>query len=139
MRGFLDEDVAPMPIFGRGYKAHVTSSCHDEYGKRNLIDISALDNFIRKLSNKILKHKDEITIVECDYEGAETVLVSYGAVARAAAMASFLARKKKGFPSGDLPADYGLAIPRRRDRQDGQESKTCHRVRKQSGSDLPLH
>lgn len=101
IKGFLDEDVAPMPIFGRGFKAHVTSSCHDECGKRNLIDISALDNFIRKLSNKILKHKEEITLVERDYEGAEIVLVSYGAVARAAAMASSQARKE-GIPVGTL-------------------------------------
>ena len=64
IRGFLDEDVAPMPIFGRGFKAHVTSSCHDEYGKRNLSDLSALDHFVRTLSNKILKHKDEIVRVE---------------------------------------------------------------------------
>jgi len=101
IRGFLDEDVAPMPIFGKGFKAHVTSSCHDEYGKRNLIDISALDNFIRKLSNKILKHKEEITLVEQDYEGAEVVLVSYGAVARAAATAASLARRN-GLPVGTL-------------------------------------
>ena len=31
-RDFLDPDVAPMPVFGRGFKAHVTSSCHDEHG-----------------------------------------------------------------------------------------------------------
>jgi 2-oxoglutarate ferredoxin oxidoreductase subunit alpha len=101
IRGFLDEDVAPMPIFGKGFKAHVTSSCHDEYGKRNLIDISALDNFIRKLSNKILKHKEEIILVERDYEGAEIVLVSYGGVARAAAMAAAQARKE-GISVGTL-------------------------------------
>src|SRR5512138_3164494 len=34
LRGFMDEDVAPMPIFGRGHHAHVTSSCHDAYGHR---------------------------------------------------------------------------------------------------------
>ena len=90
-----------MPIFGRGFKAHVTSSCHDEVGKRNLIDISALDNYIRKLSNKILKHKEEITLVERDYEGAEIVLVSYGGVARAAAMAASQAGKE-GTPCGNL-------------------------------------
>jgi 2-oxoglutarate/2-oxoacid ferredoxin oxidoreductase subunit alpha len=101
IKGFLSEEVAPMPIFGRGFKAHVTSSCHDEVGKRNLIDISVLDNYIRKLSNKILKHKDEITLVERDYEAAEIVLVSYGAVARAAAMAASQARDE-GFPVGTL-------------------------------------
>jgi len=101
IKGFLDEDVAPMPIFGRGFKAHVTSSCHNEYGQRNLSDLAALDNFIRKLSNKILKHKDEIVLVERDYEGAEIVLVSYGAVSRAAAMAAALARRE-GIPVGTL-------------------------------------
>jgi 2-oxoglutarate ferredoxin oxidoreductase subunit alpha len=101
IKGFLDENVAPMPIFGMGFKAHVTSSCHDAYGKRNLIDLSALDDFVRKLSNKILNHKDEITLIERDYEGAEIVLVSYGAVARAAAMAALLARKE-GLPAGTL-------------------------------------
>jgi 2-oxoglutarate ferredoxin oxidoreductase subunit alpha len=53
------------------------------------------------LSNKILKHKDEITLVEREYEGAEIVLVSYGAVARAAAMAASQARKE-GIPVGTL-------------------------------------
>lgn len=101
IKGFLDEDVAPMPIFGRGFKAHVTSSCHDEVGKRNLIDISALDKFVRKLSDKILKHRDEITLVEKDYEGAEVVLVSYGAVARAARAAALRAREE-GLPVGTL-------------------------------------
>ncbi|MBM4276465.1 MAG: 2-oxoacid:acceptor oxidoreductase subunit alpha [Deltaproteobacteria bacterium] len=101
LKGFLDENVAPMPIFGKGFKAHVTSSCHDEYGKRNLIDISALDKFVRKLSDKILKHKEEITLVERDYEGAEVVLVSYGGVSRAAAEAVLQARKK-GIAAGTL-------------------------------------
>lgn len=101
IKGFLDEDVAPMPIFGKGFKAHVTSSCHDEYGRRNLIDISALDHFVKKLSHKILKHKEEIIIVEKDYEGAEIVLVSYGAVARAAKEAALRARKE-GLPVGTL-------------------------------------
>ena len=101
IRGFLDEDVAPMPIFGRGFKAHVTSSCHDEYGRRNLSDLAALDNFVRKLSDKILKHKGDIVRVERDDEGAEVVLVSYGAVSRAAAMAALRAREE-GFPVGTL-------------------------------------
>ena len=101
IKGFLDEDVAPMPIFGRGFKAHVTSSCHDEAGKRNLIDLSALDLFVRRLSNKILKHKEEITIVEGDYEEGDVVLVSYGPVARAAKAAAHLAREA-GLPAGTL-------------------------------------
>jgi len=101
IKGFLDVDVAPMPIFGKGFKAHVTSSCHDEAGRRNLIDVSSLDMFVRRLSNKILKHKEEITIVERDYEGADVVLVSYGPVARAAKEAVDLAREN-GLAVGTL-------------------------------------
>ncbi len=101
IRGFLDEDVAPMPIFGKGFRSHVTSSCHDEYGRRNLSDLTALDNFVRKLSNKILKHKDDIVRVEEDDDGAEVVLVSYGAVSRAARMAAAKAREQ-GLAVGTL-------------------------------------
>ncbi|HSB71197.1 MAG TPA: 2-oxoacid:acceptor oxidoreductase subunit alpha [Candidatus Methylomirabilis sp.] len=82
--GFLDEDVAPMPVFGEGHKAHVTSSCHDAYGRRNVIDAAALDVFIKKLNGKIQKHRDEIVRVQSDVEGAETVLVSYGSISRCA-------------------------------------------------------
>ncbi len=101
IKGFLDEDVAPMPIFGRGFKAHVTSSCHNEYGQRNLSDVSALDHFVRRLSNKILNHKDDIVRVERDDEGAEVVLVSYGTVSRAVAMAVRRGREE-GLPVGSL-------------------------------------
>ncbi len=82
--GFLDEDVAPMPVFGRGHKAHVTSSCHDTYGRRNVIDAAALDVFIKKLNDKIAKHRDEIVRVAADADGAEVVLASYGSIFRCA-------------------------------------------------------
>ncbi len=91
---FLDEDVAPMPIFGRGFKSHVTSSCHDEHGNRNLIDPTALNNFIRRLRDKILKHRDEIVQVEADYDGCDLALLAYGAVARCAKEAVHVARSK---------------------------------------------
>ena len=35
-RDFQDVNVASMPVFGRGLRAHVTSSCDDEHGMRNL-------------------------------------------------------------------------------------------------------
>ncbi len=84
LAAFLDEDVAPMPVFGRGHKAHVTSSCHDAYGRRNVVDAQALDVFIRKLHGKIERHRDEIVRVASDAEEAEIVLVSYGTVFRCA-------------------------------------------------------
>ena len=99
--GFLDEDVAPMPIFGRGHKAHVTSSCHDAYGRRNVIDAKALDVFIRKLNDKIEKHRDEIVRVASDIEGAEIVLVSYGSIFRCA-QGAVAAGRAEGLPLGSF-------------------------------------
>jgi 2-oxoglutarate ferredoxin oxidoreductase subunit alpha len=97
--GFLDEDVAPMPVFGRGHKAHVTSSCHDAYGRRNVIDAAALDVFIKKLNDKIAKHRDEIVRVAADADGAEVVLVSYGSIFRCA-QAAVEAGRAEGLPLG---------------------------------------
>jgi 2-oxoglutarate ferredoxin oxidoreductase subunit alpha len=97
--GFLDENVAPMPVFGRGHKAHVTSSCHDGYGRRNVIDAAALDVFIRKLNDKIEKHRAEIVRVAADAEGAKVVLVSYGSIFRCA-QAAVDAGRAEGLPLG---------------------------------------
>jgi len=97
--GFLDTDVAPMPVFGNGHKAHVTSSCHDAYGRRNVVDASALDVFIRKLNDKIEKHRDEIVRVTSDIEGAEIVLLSYGSIFRCA-RAAVEVGKSEGLPLG---------------------------------------
>jgi len=96
---FLDEDVAPMPVFGKGHKAHVTSSCHDAYGRRNVVDASALDVFIKKLNDKIARHRDEILRVAADAEGAEIVLVGYGSVFRCV-QAAVEAGRAEGLPLG---------------------------------------
>ena len=82
---FLDEEVAPMPVFGHGLKAHVTGSCHDEAGMRNVVDAAALDNYVRRLSGKIRGHRDEVVEVTAgDTEDADTILVGWGSVGRAA-------------------------------------------------------
>ncbi len=52
---FLDVDVAPMPLFGDGFGAHVTSSCHDEHGMRNLTDPELMHKYIKTPIRKILK------------------------------------------------------------------------------------
>jgi 2-oxoglutarate ferredoxin oxidoreductase subunit alpha len=79
----------------------VTSSCHDAYGRRNVIDAAALDVFIRKLNDKIAKHRDEIIRVAADVEGAEVVLVSYGSIFRCA-QAAVEAGRAEGLPLGWL-------------------------------------
>ena len=77
-----------MPVFGKGFKSHVTSSCHTETGKRNVTDAAALDNFIRKLAAKIDSNRDDILRVEDDTEGAEIAVFSYGSIHRAALKAA---------------------------------------------------
>jgi len=85
IRGFLDEDVAPMPVFGHGFKSHVTGSCHDARGMRNVVDATALDGFVRTLSAKITKHRDEVIRLEAEgTEEATVVLLGFGLVGRAA-------------------------------------------------------
>jgi 2-oxoglutarate/2-oxoacid ferredoxin oxidoreductase subunit alpha len=91
-RDFLDPDVAPMPVFGRGFKAHVTSSCHDEYGMRNLHDPDVMHQYIMMPIQKILSKRDRIVEVEADYEGAKLVLISYGSVSRSSRHAAAMAR-----------------------------------------------
>lgn len=85
IRGFLGEEVAPMPTFGRGHKAHVTGSCHDERGMRNVVDAEALDHFIRCLAGKVTRRRDELVQVEAEgTEDAEVILLGWGIVGRAA-------------------------------------------------------
>jgi len=81
---FLDENVAPMPIFGKGLKANITGSTHKDDGFRNVSDPKIMDNAIKRLSNKILKNKDDIVSIEEEYlEDAEVAIFSYGLVYRA--------------------------------------------------------
>jgi 2-oxoglutarate ferredoxin oxidoreductase subunit alpha len=91
---FLDPGVAPMPIFGRGCKSHVTSSCHDEHGMRNLSDPEIMHKFITQPIRKILEHAEDIIQIEADYAGQDIVLVTYGCVSRSARAAAQLARQQ---------------------------------------------
>jgi len=81
---FLDEEVAPMPVFGKGLKANITGSTHKEDGFRNVSDPKIMDNAIKKLTNKILRHKKEIIeINEYKLDDAEVAIFSYGLTSRA--------------------------------------------------------
>ena len=91
---FQDADVAPMPVFGRGLNAHVTSSCHDIHGMRNLSEPEVMHNYIMKPIEKIQKHRDEIVQVESDCAGKKLALVTYGSVARSAKAAAMLAAEE---------------------------------------------
>ncbi|MEW6756087.1 MAG: 2-oxoacid:acceptor oxidoreductase subunit alpha [Candidatus Latescibacterota bacterium] len=102
LQGFLSENVAPMPIFGRGLKAHVTGSCHDAFGMRNVVDAPALDHYVRTLCNKVLKERTRLAVMDChDTAGAEVILLGYGIVGRAAQAAALLARQE-GLATGSV-------------------------------------
>lgn len=82
---FLSEDVAPMPEFGTGYRAHVTGSCHDAWGYRKTSDPKDLDYLIKTIYRKIEKRLDEIVRVDLiNMEDARTALLTYGASFRSA-------------------------------------------------------
>ncbi|MDF1591833.1 MAG: 2-oxoacid:acceptor oxidoreductase subunit alpha [Desulfobacterales bacterium] len=98
---FLDPAVAPMPVFGRGLKAHVTSSCHDKNGMRNLSDPASMHAFIMKPIEKILTQRDRIVETESDYRSGDTLLVSYGTVSRSA-KAALAKGRAAGFKIGLL-------------------------------------
>ncbi len=98
---FQDPNVAPMPVFGRGYKSHVTSSCHNAHGMRNLSDPTVMHNFITKPIEKILGHRDDIVEVEADYQEGDVVLIAYGSVSRSAKAAADIARTE-GIKVGTL-------------------------------------
>jgi 2-oxoglutarate ferredoxin oxidoreductase subunit alpha len=98
---FQDVNVAPMPVFGQGLKAHVTSSCHDEHGMRNLSDPAVMHQYVMRPIEKILSHRDDIIHVRADYDDANIVLVTNGTVSRSARAAARLARKE-GLKVGTL-------------------------------------
>ena len=100
-RDFQDVNVAPMPVFGRGLRAHVTSSCHDQHGMRNLSDPAVMHSYVMCPIEKILKHRDDIVQVRADYSDAKIVLVTYGTIARSALAAAQIARQK-GLSVGTL-------------------------------------
>jgi 2-oxoglutarate ferredoxin oxidoreductase subunit alpha len=135
-RDFLDTDVAPMPVFGRGFKAHVTSSCHDERGMRNLSDPEVMHRYITAPIQKILRHRDHIVEVEADYEGARIVLVSYGTVSRSARSAAIMARSE-GLGVGTLRLKTAWPFPDKEIRQAAESAAYILVLENNSGQLLP--
>ena len=84
-RGFLSSSVAPMPVLGMGFSAHVTGSSHDEYGRRRASAPEAIDKIVRTISEKIRAHTSEISEVErVMLDDADIAVVAYGSCARTA-------------------------------------------------------
>jgi 2-oxoglutarate ferredoxin oxidoreductase subunit alpha len=85
--------VPPMPRPGMGFGAHITSLTHDERGYP-ATDAATHDQLVRRLSDKITLHTDEITEVEAQgLDDAEVAVVTYGSTSRTAKRAVALARE----------------------------------------------
>jgi len=100
--GGEEDEVPPMPSFGEGAKLLVTGSTHDEWGYRKTACPKTQERLVKRLSQKILAHKEEIEAFESFFtDDAEILLIAYGFTARSALAAAMLARKN-GFKVGLL-------------------------------------
>ncbi|MDD1767021.1 MAG: 2-oxoacid:acceptor oxidoreductase subunit alpha [Methanomassiliicoccales archaeon] len=73
-----DESLVPrFPVFGKGFRVHVTGISHDIAGyPRNEPDVH--EELVRRLTEKILKDSDKISIVEKHNGKADRFIVTYG-------------------------------------------------------------
>jgi 2-oxoglutarate ferredoxin oxidoreductase subunit alpha len=89
---FTPGAVAPLAVFGEGYRYHVTGLLHDEYGYPTE-DPEVVNAWWEHMTTKLDAHLDEILDWESvQLDDAEIALVAYGGTARAAAHAVSLAR-----------------------------------------------
>ncbi|PLV58358.1 2-oxoacid:acceptor oxidoreductase subunit alpha [Thermotoga sp. KOL6] len=89
-------EPTPLPLVEMGKtKFHVSGLVHDESGFP-LSSPDVAEKLIRRLTNKIRLHADEITLYEeFETEDAEILVVAYGIVARSALRAVKIARRDR--------------------------------------------
>lgn len=90
-----DEDgVPPLAAYGSEYMFHTTGSMHGESGFSSE-DPENAGGLIKRLSDKINNFRHEISFTSAHHtEGAELLLISYGASARSAQEATIMARAR---------------------------------------------
>jgi 2-oxoglutarate ferredoxin oxidoreductase subunit alpha len=82
------DGVPPMADLGAGYRCHIDSNMHDEYGFPATDNHAVGDRLVRRLQDKVLDHAGEITFYgEQSLDDAEIAVFAFGVVARAAAEA----------------------------------------------------
>jgi 2-oxoglutarate ferredoxin oxidoreductase subunit alpha len=85
--------IPPMARFGDGFRFHVDSNVHDEYGFPATERHDIADQLIRRLNNKVHTWADELILVEEEQlEDAEVGIFAFGSTARSAAEAVEIAR-----------------------------------------------
>jgi 2-oxoglutarate ferredoxin oxidoreductase subunit alpha len=78
-----EDSVPPMPAFGEGERLAVTGSTHDGYGFRKTDDPEAHAVLVERISQKILKNRQNIVEAESYFiEDSDRVVVAYGFTAR---------------------------------------------------------
>jgi 2-oxoglutarate ferredoxin oxidoreductase subunit alpha len=118
-----DDLVPPMADFGTGYRYHVTGLVHDETGFPSNSTAEA-DKLIRRISDKIEMHRDEIeSWEEENTEDAEVLILSYGCVARSSKSAMNTLRGK-GIKVGTFRPISIWPFPERRLRELAARVKT---------------
>lgn len=88
----VDDGVPPLISFGLGYRYHITGLFHDERGFPTQ-RLDEINPWLERVHTKLERHREDIVAIETDLqEGAETMLVAYGASARSARYAMKQAR-----------------------------------------------
>jgi 2-oxoglutarate ferredoxin oxidoreductase subunit alpha len=89
-----DGETPPMARFGDGYRFHVDSNIHDDYGFPATERPDIADRLVRRLNSKVQAHADEVILVdEYRLEDAEIAIFAFGSTARSAEEAVDLARE----------------------------------------------
>jgi 2-oxoglutarate ferredoxin oxidoreductase subunit alpha len=82
-----------MARFGDGFRFHVDSNVHDEYGFPATERHDIADQLIRRLNNKVQAYADELILVEEEQlVDAEVGIFAFGSTARSASEAVEIAR-----------------------------------------------
>jgi 2-oxoglutarate ferredoxin oxidoreductase subunit alpha len=96
--------IPPMARFGDGFRFHVDSNVHDEYGFPATERHDIADCLIRRLNDKVNAYADELIIVdEEQLDDAEIAIFAFGSTARSAQEAIEMSRAK-GLKVGLLKA-----------------------------------
>jgi len=88
-------DVPPMVSFGEGYRYHITGLYHDRAGYPTE-RLDEIQPWLIRVFRKIERNLGDIVMVKAEWvEGASTVVIAYGATARAARHAVQEARAQR--------------------------------------------
>lgn len=111
---FKNNGINPMPPFGEGFDVPVTGLTHDERGYPDANNPKTHNTLVRRLSNKILKNKEDIISIEEVYcDDADILVISYGSPFRSALNAVHIARKN-GLKVGSLKINTPWPFPEER-------------------------